>query len=155
MPTAVLQEKQQSTTRPAGSWKLGAARAMTLDPVRDGLLRVASGQLWATFDGPHPPVGVREGDLILEEGQAIFVAAGERVVIEGTLRGEDTYFLWEPLPAVQSVPIERWRAVAAPWRELQGALAATAVAAVHLVRAVLVAGVASLPRRFPGSRVPA
>ena len=155
MTTAVLQEKQQSTTRPAGSWKLGAARAMTLAPERDGLLRVARGQLWATFDGPHPPVGVREGDLIIEEGQAIFVAAGERVVIEGTSRGEDVFFQWEPLPEVRAVPIERWRAVAAPWRDLQGALAATVVAAAHLVKALLVAGLSSLPRRLPGGRVPA
>lgn len=155
MDIAVLQEKQQSKTRPPGAWKLASTRALTLAPRQDGLLRVARGQLWATFDGPHPPLGVRSGDLVVAEGETLFVARGERLVIEPARRGEDAFFWWDPLPQARAVPLERWRAVVAPWRELRGALAATGAASGRLATALAAAALASLPRRLPAPRVAA
>lgn len=155
MTTDVLQERQQSAPRPPGSWKLGARRAMTLAPNGDGLLRVARGNVWATFDGPHLPLGVRGGDLVVEAGETVFIAAGERVVIEAGTPGQDAYFYWDLVPETRAVPVERWRAVLAPWHELQAALVASVAAAGRLVLAIAVAGVASLPRRWPSGRVPA
>ncbi len=55
MASQTLTQMQQSTSAPAlpGTWKLAAGRAITLEPREAGILRVAHGQLWATFDGPH------------------------------------------------------------------------------------------------------
>jgi hypothetical protein len=155
MQTDALHEQQQSEPRPPGSWKLEGHRALTLVPREDGLLRVARGRVWATFDGPHPPLGVRGGDLVVDAGETLFVAAGERLVMEPARRDQDVFFHWDPLPQVQAVPVERWRAVVVPWRELRTALSATAVAASHLAGAIGAAGLASLPRRLPSPRIAA
>lgn len=64
------------------SWKLAAGQALTLRPATDGILRVARGCLWATRDGPHGRTPQEAGDHFLEVGRAMYVRAGERVVIE-------------------------------------------------------------------------
>ena len=39
----------------SGCWKLGDGRALTLRPTRPGVLRIAHGRVWITFDQAHMP----------------------------------------------------------------------------------------------------
>src|SRR5262245_50390417 len=45
-----------------GTWKLAAGRAITLQPLENGVLRVAHGVMWATADGPHDGPPNDQGD---------------------------------------------------------------------------------------------
>ncbi len=87
---------------PAGSWKLGADRAMTLHCHQAATLRVTQGRLWATVDGPHQGAANNLGDVVLNSGERLHLSAGQRVVIESwsgchLVRGTGTaYFTWEP-----------------------------------------------------------
>ena len=80
-----------------GTWQLPARRAVSLRPPRAGRLRITEGRAWATVDGPHD---WREGDFVLEPGQALPVRAGQRVVLEPWTRqpGAPVSFRWEPEP---------------------------------------------------------
>ncbi|HET8747272.1 MAG TPA: DUF2917 domain-containing protein, partial [Ramlibacter sp.] len=80
-----------------GTWKLAHGRAITLRPATDGILRVASGRLWATKDGPHGRTPDDAGDHMLEAGRSMYVRAGERVVIESWLTADASYFAWDPV----------------------------------------------------------
>ncbi|HZY16089.1 MAG TPA: DUF2917 domain-containing protein, partial [Ramlibacter sp.] len=83
----------------AGTWKLPGGRAATLRPVTDGILRVASGRLWATVDGPHGGRPDDAGDHILQLGRSMYVRAGERVVIESWDPDRPAHFAWDPVAA--------------------------------------------------------
>ena len=93
---------QPACTEPAGSWKLGAERAMTLRCFDAATLRVTQGRLWATVDGPHTGPANGQGDVVLNAGERLHLRAGQRVVIESWSgcrleRGTGTaYFTWEP-----------------------------------------------------------
>lgn len=93
---------QPACTDPAGSWKLGAERAMTLHCFDAATLRVTQGRLWATVDGPHNGPANGQGDVVLNAGERLRLRAGQRVVIESwsgchLARGSGTaYFTWEP-----------------------------------------------------------
>jgi hypothetical protein len=80
-----------------GTWKLGAGRAITLQPLQDGVLRVAHGVLWATFEGPHAGAPNALGDHFVEVGDTVRIAAGERVVVEPWGRNANAYFTWDPV----------------------------------------------------------
>lgn len=82
------QLSQPGTTAEAGTWPLAAGRAMSLRVRHASALIVSSGRVWATFDGPHGPAARGQGDLILEAGARLPLAAGQRVVVE-PLRGPD------------------------------------------------------------------
>ena len=90
-----------------GTWKLARGRAMTLRPATDGILRVASGRLWATKDGPHGRTPDDAGDHMLEAGRSMYVRAGERVVVESWMAGAASYFGWDPV--LQAAPVVRRR----------------------------------------------
>lgn len=119
-----------------GSWKLAPGSAMTLLPREPGVLRVAQGQLWATFDGPHggPPNDL--GDHVLAAGEQLRLRSGQRLVLESWNALAAAYFSWDPIAApVRSAP-PRLAAVVEPLADLRLALALGAGAAVRLVAAL-------------------
>lgn len=63
-------------------WQLAAGRATSLKVRHASELIVSSGRVWATVDGPHRPAARGQGDLILEAGARLHLAAGQRVVVE-------------------------------------------------------------------------
>src|SRR5687767_3030585 len=80
-----------------GTWKLTRGRAITLQPLTNGVLRIAHGRVWATVDGPHGATPFDSGDHVLEVGRSMWVRAGQRVVIEGWSRAGAAYFSWDPV----------------------------------------------------------
>lgn len=146
MASQTQTQMQQSPSSPAvpGSWKLGPGRAMTLLPREPGVLRVAQGQLWATFDGPHggPPNDL--GDHVLGAGEQLRLRSGQRLVLESWNARAAAYFSWDPIaePARSAPP--RLAAVAGPLADLRLALALGAGATGRLV-AALAGLIADLP----------
>ena len=126
----------------SGCWKLGDGRALTLRPTRPGVLRIAHGRVWITFDQAQRDDGVRGGDHFLGAGDSLQLLPGQALVMESWNVAQDAaaYFSWDPLPdAAGLVVAERrasvlvrnpqWRAgVLQPLRDLRLAagLAATA-----------------------------
>ena len=94
-----------STAQPCGSFALRAGRAMTLQPLRDAVLRITQGCAWITV--PSLP-----GDHFLRTGDSLHVRAKDRVVMEAwpvpaksTATSPSLYFDWDPAPMHQAVPI--------------------------------------------------
>jgi hypothetical protein len=150
-----LHESQQSDLRPTGTWKLEPGRALTLHPSEAGELRVAQGRLWATLDGPHSGSLLGLGDLVLEPGAPLHLRAGQSVVIEPADHDAPAFFAWELAVQDRVVPVPCWQPVLQSWRELRSGLGLTGHAAAGLVAGLVAVGLASLPRRMPGSRVTA
>ncbi|WP_372826600.1 DUF2917 domain-containing protein [Polaromonas sp.] len=132
-----------------GCWKLGAGRALTLRPTQPGLLRIAHGQMWITFDNAHRDEGVRGGDHFLGTGEELKLLPGQMLVMEpwGAGSASAAYFGWDPLPETAGVALASpsrhelaQRAVALPWRagvvqplrDLRGALGLAAAASGRL-----------------------
>ena len=105
-----------------GTWKLTAGRAITL--------KVAHGVMWATVDGPHEGALNDLGDLVLEVGDQVPVAAGQRLVVEAWSRGAPAYFSWDPLPAPAKAV--NTTMVLQPLADLRQAFALGAAAIVRL-----------------------
>ena len=107
MASQTLTQTQQSSNARglSGTWKLGAGRAITLEPREAGTLRVAHGQLWATYDGPHRGPLNDLGDRVLGVGQRLRLRAGQRLVVEAWNGCAPAYFSWDPLPAPVAAPI--------------------------------------------------
>lgn len=100
MASQMLNEMQQSGAPPlAGTWKLGARRAITLRPRQDGVLRIAHGCVWATFDGPHQGPLNDQGDRIVGAGGRLRLRAGQKLVVETWDAAAPAYFSWDPAPA--------------------------------------------------------
>ncbi len=116
-------QMQQSSAAPAlpGTWRLAPGRAITLRPREAGILRVAHGQLWVTFDGPHdgPPNDL--GDHVLGVGERLRLASGQRLVAEAWDAQAPAYFSWDPLP-VAAGESTRLAAVVQPLADLRLAL---------------------------------
>ena len=74
--------------------------ALSLQPEEGGTLRLASGCLWATFDGPHQGPANDWGDRVLCAGEQLTVRAGQRLVIEPWRSDTPASFSWHP--AVQA-----------------------------------------------------
>ena len=70
MASQMLSQTQQSTAASAlpGTWKLAAGRAITLEPREAGVVKVAHGQVWATYDGPHSGPSNDLGDHLVGVG---------------------------------------------------------------------------------------
>jgi Protein of unknown function (DUF2917) len=94
----IAQTQQSTNPLQAGAWKLGGGRAMTLHPRDAGLLRIARGRLWATFDGPHTGPANDWGDRVLVAGSRLALRAGQRVVVEAWSREAPVYFTWDSMP---------------------------------------------------------
>lgn len=142
MASQTLTQLQQSPFAPAlpGAWKLAAGRAITLQPREPGILRVAHGQLWATFDGPHrgPPNDL--GDHVVGVGEQLPLRAGQRLVVEAWHAQAPAYFSWDPLPVRARSTAPRLAAVVQPLADLRLALVLGADAVRRLVAGL--AGVA-------------
>jgi hypothetical protein len=133
----------------SGCWKLGSGRALTLRPTEAGVLRIAHGQVWLTFDNAHQDDGVRGGDHFMGAGEELRLLPGQVLVMESwhAANASPAYFSWDPLPAAAGVALARpsrhvlaqravslpWRAgVAQPLRDLRGALGLAGVASGRL-----------------------
>jgi hypothetical protein len=117
-----------------GTWKLATGRAITLEPREAGVFKVAHGQLWATFDGPHAGRLDQSGDFFLGAGETMRLQPGQRLVIE-SLDGEcPAYFSWDPVV----VPVRRahWADVLQPVQDLRLALVFGGHAVARLVTGV-------------------
>lgn len=123
---------QSAAPQHAGNWKLGAGRAITLHSKDEGVLRIAQGRVWATFDGPHvgPHVSPANdsGDFFLGAGESLTLPAGQRVVIEpwNACANEAAYFSWDTMVSAQQANLladSRWQlAVVSPLRDFGVAL---------------------------------
>lgn len=136
MVTRNFQELQQSKAASMFvCWTLKPGRAISLQPGEAGLLRIARGQVWATFDGSPKWPGQDLGDHFLQAGQELAVRAGQHLVIEphGTSREAPVYFEWAPL--AEPVMASRWQAAVV--RPLQDLAQALRVAGRALGRLVL------------------
>lgn len=137
-----------------GTWKLVAGRAITLQPSQHGVLRVAHGRLWATFDGPHGGPLNDLGDHVVEVGDTVRVAAGRRVVIEAWTCGHAAYFTWDPVPATAPVRRLAFNDLLQPLADLRAAarLGARAGTRVVVVLARLVREALWPRRTWPAGR---
>lgn len=146
MTSLTLTQSQQSSLRLPGTWRLEPARAVTLRPREDGVLRIAHGGVWVTFDGPHAGPLNDLGDRVLGAGEQLRVRAGRRVVLEPVDRAAPAYFSWDFAPAPEPVR-EPQLAVAQSWSDLQLAVVLGVRAGGRLVAAVIgLAAGALLPR---------
>ncbi|MBA2962631.1 MULTISPECIES: DUF2917 domain-containing protein [Ramlibacter] len=147
MSMTALLHPQQSTTRLSGTWKLAQGRATTLRPREDGVLRVAHGRVWLTFDGPHAGPANDFGDRVLGAGDSVRVAAGRRLVLESCDAARPVYFSWDFETAPQPAAA---RAVEQSWSDLRLALALGLRSAGRLARALVALGAGTLlPRPVP------
>ena len=137
MASQTLTQMQQSAA-PAlpGTWKLGAGRAITLRPREAGVLRVAHGCLWATFDGPHTGPLNGSGDHVLGAGERLVLAAGQRLVVEAWDSRVPAYFSWDPLTTPAAVASRRLAVVVQPLADLRLALVMGTGAAARLLAAL-------------------
>ena len=87
--------------------KPGAAVSFT--PGTPRVLRITEGQAWVTLDdGPHGASREAAGDVFLQAGQTLWVAAGQHAVVE-TLGRQRLQYRWTGL-APRSAPAW-WRRV--------------------------------------------
>lgn len=150
----VLQSQQSSASAVGAdgsvNWRLGAGRALTLQPRDAAELRVTQGRIWATLDGPHVGAANESGDLVLQIGQRLVLRPGQRVVIESwdPVAQGPACFVWQTQPTRLPLSMHsgsRWQtAVAQPLRDLQQGLQQAASACGQLLW-----GVAGLESRQP------
>jgi len=124
-----------------GAWKLAPGRAVTLLPGETGVLRVAHGEVWATWDGPHegPPNDL--GDRFLSVGDQLTVPAGRRLVLEPRHSRASAYFAWEPVTALAGETVRRPSPLVQPIADLRLAMTLAGAAAARLL-----SGLAGLAR---------
>lgn len=152
MNTLDMPVQSSSSSSLSGCWKLAAGRAVTLRPRKPGVLRIAHGRVWATVDGPHAGAANALGDRVLMPGEAIEIAAGQRIVIEswGAKVQASAWFSWDYVQEPVAEPV-RWAAsVAQPLADLRLALVFGAGAVVRLMGALVRLPLAGLLPR--GSR---
>jgi hypothetical protein len=150
-----LQQATDATTGQvdglAGFWKLGAGRALTLHAAQAGVLRIAHGRVWATFDGASQDLQVRAGDHFLMRGESLTLKAGESLVLESFSNGHaaSAYFSWEPASIRVELPQVAepagWRTgVLQPLVDLRAALGLAGGALARLGRGLVLGAAAVL-----------
>lgn len=147
MASPLLPQPQQSSARLPGTWRLDPARAVTLRPREDGVLRIAHGRVWLTFDGPQagPPNDL--GDRVVGAGEDVRVRAGQRLVMESCESRAPAYFSWDVASGPLAVRVPPLHAVAQSWGDLRLAAGFGVRAAGRLAGALVALGVgALLPR---------
>jgi hypothetical protein len=139
MASQTLTQMQQSAATPAlpGTWKLPAGRAITFQPREAGTLRVAHGQLWATFDGPHAGPRNDLGDHVVGAGEQLRLRPGQRLVLEAWDPRTPAYFSWDPLPPAARVAEPRVAAVVQPLADMRLAFTFGADAAGRLIKGLI------------------
>ena len=135
-----------------GCWKLAQGRALTLHARSGGVLRIAHGAVWMTFDNAQRDSGVRGGDHFLGTGDVLHLLPGQTLVME-SLKAEahsSAYFSWDSLPvstggAVAHSRPDLLRSVATrgqvlePLRDLRAALGLALGASARLVAGLALA----------------
>lgn len=115
-------------------WQLTAGRALSFQAQGPTELHVTQGRIWATLDGPHGGVVNAQGDLVLQSGDCLTLAKGQRIVIESWAElpsAAAARLLWrvKPLTTPQAseptVPLMR-RGWLAAWRSWLAPLGARA-----------------------------
>jgi len=151
-----LQQATDATTGQvdglAGFWKLGAGRALTLHATHAGVLRIAHGRVWATFDAASQDIQVRAGDHFLGRGESLTLKAGESLVMESFSAGHaaSAYFSWEPVVACAAVrqpaaELAGWRAgVLEPLSDLRAAFGLATGALGRLARGLVLGAAAAV-----------
>ncbi|MDW5444215.1 DUF2917 domain-containing protein [Polaromonas sp. SM01] len=126
----------------AGCWKLGDGRALTLRPTESGVLRIAHGRVWITYNNAQQDDGVRGGDHFLGAGDDLKLLPGQVLVMEswGAAKESAAYFSWDPLPATVGITVSpatrrvlAVSGVAQPLRDLRVALGLATTASGRLV----------------------
>lgn len=146
MAPRLLTEMQASAPALPGTWKLAPGRVVTLEPSEAGMLRIAHGRVWATFDGPHRGPANNLGDHVIGVGEQLRLHAGQRLVVEAWNGDAPAYFSWDPLPVRERARTPALARVMQPLADLRlaavfGAGAAARLAAgLGLVAWELVAG---------------
>jgi len=133
----LTQMHQSAAPSLPGTWKLGAGRAITLQPAQDGSVRMAHGRIWATYDGPHGGPLNDLGDHVIGAGEQLWVRAGQRIVIQAWDRGAPAYFSWDPVAPAAVQPALTLAAVLQPLADLRLALVFGAGAAARLAAGLL------------------
>lgn len=113
----------------AGSWKLDAGRAITLNPRERSVLEISQGRVWLSVGArPGQPEQATE-DVVLLQGQTLVIEPGQQVVMESWfLRGgapSAVAFCWDiaPVASLEADPALDWElGVAQPLRDLVCAL---------------------------------
>jgi DUF2917 family protein len=148
MAPQTLTQTQQSAATLAlpGTWRLPAGHAITFQPQEPGVLRVAHGRLWATFDGPHAGPLNDLGDHVVGSGDQLRLRPGQRLVVEAWDSHAATYFSWDPLPLGRAAARDV-AAVVQPLADLRLAFAFGADAASRLIK-----GLAALAWHALGGR---
>ncbi len=131
-PKTSSQTQQSPSGALPGTWKLAAGRAITLQPREAGVLRVAHGRMWVTFDGPHEGPRNDQGDQVLDVGAELHVIAGRRLVVETWSANSPAYFSWDPLPVRIPAETPRLAPVLQPLADLRLAIEFGAGAAGRL-----------------------
>jgi len=150
---------QQPTPAPAtandkfpGSWKLAQGRALTLRARSGGVLRIAQGAVWITFNNAQRDDSERGGDHFLGTGDVLHLLPGQTLVMESLKAGahSSAYFSWDPLPASAGATVAHSRPVLARsvatrgqvlqlLRDLRAALGLALVASARLVAGLALA----------------
>lgn len=133
MITQARHQTQQSAPALPGTWKLAAGRAITLQPREEGTFKVAHGQMWVTYDGPHSGAYNESGDHFIGAGQTMRLRAGQRLVVESWNWQNPSYFSWDPLPAPARQATRQFNAVVQPLADLRLAIVFGAGAVGRLV----------------------
>ena len=133
------QTQQSALAAPSalsGTWRLVAGRAITLQPREEGTFKVAHGQMWVTYDGPHKGPYNQSGDHFVAAGQTVRLRAGQRMVVESWNWQNPSYFTWDPLPVPARAAAPRFNAVVQPLADLRLAIVFGAGAVTRLVSGV-------------------
>ncbi len=131
----------------SGCWKLSEGHALTLRPTHSGVLRIAHGRVWITFEHTQRDDGARGGDHFLGAGDVLPLLPGQGLVMESwnAAAHSATYFSWDRLPATVGVPITsrrplvfagnpQWRSgVVQPLRDLRVAFGLAGAASARLL----------------------
>ncbi|CAN7722210.1 DUF2917 domain-containing protein [Acidovorax sp. LjRoot66] len=163
MSSRTVLESQQSAIAPtagrvlAGSWKLDAGRAITLNPRERSVLEISQGRVWLAVGARPGQADQGTQDMVLVRGQSLVIEPGQQVVMESWyLRGgapSAVAFCWDSVPATRPAadPALDWElGVAQPLRDLVCALGqggravGSAVAATLGASGRLVAGLVRL-----------
>lgn len=134
----------------AGFWKLGSGRALTLRASQAGVLRIAHGRVWATFDSASQDIHVRAGDHFLGRGESLSLRAGESLVIESFSAGHaaSAYFSWEPAACAEVAHMQEpsgWRVgVMQPLVDLRAAFGLAGSALGRLARGLVMGAAAAV-----------
>lgn len=134
MPSRTVLESQQSAIAStagrvlAGSWKLDAGRAITLNPRERSVLEISQGRVWLSVGARRGQPDQATEDIVLLQGQTLVIEPGQQVVMESWyLRGGSpsaVAFCWDsaPVAALADAAVDWELGVAQPLRDLVCAL---------------------------------